>query len=143
MGTLRCFLGAFSAYRYIALQNDSSGKGPLQNYFLGETMHGADADIFMANMYLAEDRIQLFSKRGCSLILHYVKSAYAETDVPDQVPELISQSSHTFLRKFWIHLEMLYLISNLIFSWFALVCLFVRSFLLLKHFPGHLLCHSL
>lgn len=65
-----------------------------------------------------------------------------------QVPELISQrrrwlngsffaaihstvhfhyiyrSSHSFLRKFWIHVEMLYQLFNLIFSWFALV----RSF---------------
>jgi len=29
---------AFSAYRYIALQNDARGEGPLQKYFLGETM---------------------------------------------------------------------------------------------------------
>jgi hypothetical protein len=29
-------LGAFSAYRYIALQNDWNGEGPLQKYFLGE-----------------------------------------------------------------------------------------------------------
>jgi len=62
-----------------------------------------------------------------------------------QVPELISQrrrwlngsffaavhstvhfhylyrSSHTFIRKAWIHVEMVYQIFNLIFSWFALV----------------------
>jgi cellulose synthase/poly-beta-1,6-N-acetylglucosamine synthase-like glycosyltransferase len=62
-----------------------------------------------ANMYLAEgklktsdnhqqklivDRIlcwELVSKRGCKWILHYVKSAYAITDVPDRVPELVSQ----------------------------------------------------
>lgn len=43
--------------RYIALQNDLTGDGPLQKYFLGEKMHGADADIFTANMYLAEDRV--------------------------------------------------------------------------------------
>jgi len=30
--------GAFSAYRYIALQNDPSGEGPLQKYFLGEKL---------------------------------------------------------------------------------------------------------
>jgi hypothetical protein len=30
--------GAFSAYRYIALQNDSVGEGPLHKYFLGEKM---------------------------------------------------------------------------------------------------------
>ena len=128
--------------------------------------HGAGADIFTANMYLAEDRIlcwELVSKRGGAWILHYVKSAYAVTDVPDQVrgsyffffinlktnvkvPELISQrrrwlngsffaavhsivhfhylyrSSHGILRKAWIHVEMVYQVFNLIFSWFALVC---------------------
>jgi cellulose synthase/poly-beta-1,6-N-acetylglucosamine synthase-like glycosyltransferase len=30
--------GAFSAYRYIALQNNNRGEGPLQKYFLGETL---------------------------------------------------------------------------------------------------------
>ncbi|PPQ85223.1 hypothetical protein CVT25_009840, partial [Psilocybe cyanescens] len=146
-GYITVLPGAFSAYRYIALQNDAQGEGPLQKYFLGETMHGAGADIFTANMYLAEDRIlcwELVSKRGGSWILHYVKSAYAVTDVPDQVPELISQrrrwlngsffaavhstvhfhylyrSSHTFVRKAWIHVEMVYQLFNLIFSWFAL-----------------------
>ncbi|TFK68451.1 glycosyltransferase family 2 protein [Pluteus cervinus] len=146
-GYITVLPGAFSAYRYIALQNDSTGEGPLQKYFLGEKMHGADADIFTANMYLAEDRIlcwELVSKRGGSWTLHYVKSAYAVTDVPDQVPELISQrrrwlngsffaavhstfhfyyiyrSAHTFLRKFWIHVEMFYQLFNLVFSWFGL-----------------------
>ncbi|QRV92034.1 chitin synthase [Ceratobasidium sp. AG-Ba] len=93
-GYITVLPGAFSAYRYIALQNDSTGEGPLQKYFLGEKMHGAGADIFTANMYLAEDRIlcwELVSKLGASWILHYVKSAYAVTDVPDQVPELVSQ----------------------------------------------------
>ncbi|KAH8082444.1 glycosyltransferase family 2 protein [Cristinia sonorae] len=146
-GYITVLPGAFSAYRYIALQNDITGEGPLQKYFLGEKMHGAGADIFTANMYLAEDRIlcwELVSKRGGAWILHYVKSAYAVTDVPDQVPELISQrrrwlngsffaaihstvkfhyiyrSSHSFMRKFWIHVELLYQTFNLIFSWFAL-----------------------
>ncbi|KAJ7772078.1 glycosyltransferase family 2 protein [Mycena maculata] len=146
-GYITVLPGAFSAYRYIALQNDVRGEGPLQKYFLGEKMHGAGADIFTANMYLAEDRIlcwELVSKRGGSWILHYVKSAYAVTDVPDQVPELISQrrrwlngsffaavhstvhfhyiyrSSHSFIRKFWIHVEILYQFFNLIFAWFAL-----------------------
>ncbi|KAG0696917.1 glycosyltransferase family 2 protein [Suillus ampliporus] len=146
-GYITVLPGAFSAYRYIALQNDQMGEGPLQKYFLGEKMHGAGADIFTANMYLAEDRIlcwELVSKRGGSWILHYVKSAYAVTDVPDQVPELISQrrrwlngsffaaihstvhfhylyrSSHSFMRKFWIHIEMIYQLYNLVFSWFAL-----------------------
>ncbi|KAJ8593093.1 hypothetical protein M405DRAFT_628887 [Rhizopogon salebrosus TDB-379] len=57
-------------------------------------MHGAGADIFTSNMYLGEDWIlcwKLISKHGGSWILYHVKSAYAVTDLPDQVPELISQ----------------------------------------------------
>jgi chitin synthase len=159
-GYITVLPGAFSAYRYIALQNDSLGEGPLQKYFLGEQMHGAGADIFTANMYLAEDRIlcwELVSKRGGSWILHYVKSAYAITDVPDEVPELISQrrrwlngsffaavhstvhfhyiyrSSHTFMRKFWIHVELVYQTFNLIFSWFALVSPFITPMYVLLY----------
>jgi chitin synthase len=37
-GYITVLPGAFSAYRYIALQNDSKGEGPLQKYFLGEKM---------------------------------------------------------------------------------------------------------
>ncbi|KAH9480087.1 Chitin synthase 4 [Psilocybe cubensis] len=163
-GYITVLPGAFSAYRYIALQNDSQGEGPLQKYFLGETMHGAGADIFTANMYLAEDRIlcwELVSKRGGSWILHYVKSAYAVTDVPDQVPELISQrrrwlngsffaavhstvhfhyiyrSSHTFIRKAWIHVEMLYQLFNLIFSWFALANYYIAFAILSEAMEDH------
>jgi chitin synthase len=47
--------GAFSAYRYIALQNDQMGEGSLQKYFLGERMHGAGGGIFTSNMYLARN----------------------------------------------------------------------------------------
>ncbi|EIW73092.1 hypothetical protein TREMEDRAFT_70893 [Tremella mesenterica DSM 1558] len=146
-GYITVLPGAFSAYRYIALQNDEKGNGPLKQYFIGETMHGSGAGIFAANMYLAEDRIlcwELVSKRGCKWKLHYVKSAYAITDVPDAVPELVSQrrrwlngsffaaihsivhfgylyrSSHSVLRKFFLHIELIYQTINLIFSWFAL-----------------------
>ncbi|KAM6493804.1 glycosyltransferase family 2 protein [Amanita muscaria] len=156
-GYITVLPGAFSAYRYIALQNDKSGEGPLHKYFLGEKMHGAGADIFTANMYLAEDRIlcwELVSKRGGAWILHYVKSAYAITDVPDQVPELISQrrrwlngsffaavhsvvhfhyiyrSAHTFMRKFWVHVEMFYQVYNLVFSWFGLANYFIAFVIL-------------
>ncbi|KAI0727135.1 glycosyltransferase family 2 protein [Fomitopsis betulina] len=134
-GYITVLPGAFSAYRYIALQNDATGEGPLQKYFLGEKMVSCVATILCW---------ELVSKRGGSWLLHYVKSAYAVTDVPDQVPELISQrrrwlngsffasihgtvkfhylyrSSHTFLRKFWIHIEFIYQTFNLLFSWFAL-----------------------
>jgi chitin synthase len=40
-GYITVLPGAFSAYRYIALQNDARGEGPLQKYFLGEKMVSA------------------------------------------------------------------------------------------------------
>ncbi len=70
-GTSLCFPALLSAYRFHALQNDETGHGPLSQYFKGETLHGQHADVFTANMYLAEDRIlcwELVAKRarnGC------------------------------------------------------------------------------
>lgn len=84
-GYITVLPGALSAYRYYALQNDATGHGPLSQYFKGETLHGQDADVFTANMYLAEDRIlcwELVAKRNERWVLKYVKSATGETDVP-------------------------------------------------------------
>ena len=146
-GFISVLPGAFSAYRYLALQNDKNGEGPLEKYFAGETMHGANADIFTANMYLAEDRIlcfELVAKRNCQWILQYVKSSTGETDVPDQMAEFIMQrrrwlngsfyaavyalthfyqifrSSHSFFRKLALLVEFLYQTINMLFAWFAI-----------------------
>jgi chitin synthase len=146
-GFISVLPGAFSAYRFVALQNDKAGNGPLEKYFAGEKMHGANAGIFTANMYLAEDRIlcfELVSKRNCHWILQYVKSATGETDVPDTMAELILQrrrwlngsffaaiyslahfyqlfrSDHSFLRKIMFLVEFTYQTINMIFAWFAL-----------------------
>ena len=146
-GFISVLPGAFSAYRYLALQNDLLGRGPLAAYFKGETGHGTEAGIFEANMYLAEDRIlcfELVAKREASWILRYVKSAYAETDVPETLAELISQrrrwlngsffatvytishafavfrTDHSMLRKLLFQLEFLYHAISIVFSWFAL-----------------------
>ena len=84
-GYITVLPGALSAYRYYALQNDTTGHGPLSQYFKGETLHGQDADVFTANMYLAEDRIlcwELVAKRDERWVLKYVKSATGVTDVP-------------------------------------------------------------
>ncbi|KAJ3389496.1 Chitin synthase, class 2 [Lobulomyces angularis] len=96
-GYISVLPGAFSAYRYKALtNNDTLSSGPLNCYFKGESMHndsGKD-DVFSANMYLAEDRIlcfELVTKIGENWVLKYVKSAKAETDVPSNLPELVSQ----------------------------------------------------
>ena len=147
-GFISVLPGAFSAYRYVALQNDANGEGPLEKYFKGEKMHGADAGIFTANMYLAEDRIlcfELVTKRNSHWVLQYVKSSHAETDVPDEISELILQrrrwlngsffaavyalvnfidvwrSSHSLLRKVMFHIEFLYQTISMLFSWFAIV----------------------
>lgn len=84
-GYITVLPGALSAYRYYALQNDATGHGPLAQYFKGETLHGQNADVFTANMYLAEDRIlcwELVAKRNERWVLKYVNSAKGETDVP-------------------------------------------------------------
>ncbi len=84
-GYITVLPGALSAYRYHALQNDSTGHGPLSQYFKGETLHGQNADVFTANMYLAEDRIlcwELVAKRDERWVLKYVKNCKGETDVP-------------------------------------------------------------
>ncbi|KAI8843154.1 chitin synthase-domain-containing protein [Chytridium lagenaria] len=141
-GFIAVLPGAFSAYRYVALQGM-----PLQQYFRGETMHGG-SDIFAANMYLAEDRIlcfELVTKMREAWVLRYVKAAKAETDVPSSVPEFISQrrrwlngsffagihalshwyhifrSGHSFPRKFGFCVEFTYNFISLLFNWFGLV----------------------
>src|SRR4051812_38903388 len=102
-GFISVLPGAFSAYRFVALQSKKglNGEvkdlpdGPLEKYFKGETLHGTEGSgFFDANMYLAEDRIlcfELVTKRNCNWVLTYVKSSSAETDVPDTIPELILQ----------------------------------------------------
>nr|CAG8579577.1 6544_t:CDS:2 [Entrophospora candida] len=157
-GYISVLPGAFSAYRYKALLNTSPGKGPLASYFKGEAMHGAgDAGIFEANMYLAEDRIlcfELVAKKHEGWKLKYVKSAKAETDVPDSVPEFISQrrrwlngsffaafysiahftriwsSGQPIHRKFLLQIEFIYNAINLVFNWFALGNFYLSFFFL-------------
>ena len=146
-GFITVLPGAFSAYRYVALQNDKNGQGPLERYFLGEKMHGANAGIFTANMYLAEDRILCFeivTKRNCRWILQYVKSSSGETDVPDRMAEFImqrrrwlngsffaavyaithfyqiSRSDHSIWRKFFLFIEFIYQTITILFAWFGI-----------------------
>lgn len=87
-GYITVLPGALSAYRYHALQNDETGHGPLSQYFKGETLHGQHADVFTANMYLAEDRIlcwELVAKRNERWVLKYVRGCTGETDVPGKL----------------------------------------------------------
>lgn len=146
-GYITVLPGALSAYRYHALQNDETGHGPLSQYFKGETLHGQHADVFTANMYLAEDRIlcwELVAKRNERWVLKYVKGCTGETDVPDTVSEFISQrrrwlngaffaavyslvhfrqiwtTDHTVARKVLLHIEFVYQLLQLLFTYFSL-----------------------
>ncbi|KAL8292822.1 hypothetical protein RQP46_000516 [Phenoliferia psychrophenolica] len=146
-GYITVLPGAFSAYRYRALLNDSLGRGPLASYFKGEHLAGHHADVFTSNMYLAEDRIlcwELVAKQGESWLLKYVKSAQGETDVPDSIAEFIGQrrrwlngsffastyalthfmqihsTQHTFGRKMALTFQAFYNLLNLVFAWFGL-----------------------
>ncbi|KAJ2861026.1 hypothetical protein GGH94_005159 [Coemansia aciculifera] len=158
-GYISVLPGAFSAYRYSALQNTSDTVGPLASYFKGELMHtdGSDSSIFEANMYLAEDRIlcfELVAKRNCNFVLRYVKKAKAVTDVPDTLSELISQrrrwlngsffaafyaivhwwrmfgTSHSLYRRVMLTIEFIYQTISMIFSWFALANFYLAYFFL-------------
>ncbi|KAI9892176.1 MAG: Chitin synthase, class 2 [Vezdaea aestivalis] len=146
-GYITVLPGALSAYRYHALQNDETGHGPLSQYFKGETLKGQEADVFTANMYLAEDRIlcwELVAKRNERWVLKYVKSCTGETDVPDVVPEFVSQrrrwlngaffaavyslihfrqvwkTDHSIGRKILLHVEFVYQFISLLFTFFSL-----------------------
>jgi chitin synthase len=139
--------------RYSALQGQ-----PLQAYFKGETLHERpDGSLFKSNMYLAEDRIlcfELVAKKGAKYLLKYVRAAKAETDVPDNIPEFISQrrrwlngsffaslystynwrevynTEHSSIRKFVFGIEFVYNIFSLLFSWFGLANFFLTFYFL-------------
>ncbi|KAJ3099254.1 Chitin synthase, class 1 [Phlyctochytrium planicorne] len=147
-GYISVLPGAFSAYRYEALLDNEPNSGPLAKYFEGEQgKQKGESNIFSANLYLAEDRIlcfELVAKKHSRWTLHYVSKAYAETDVPDTVPEFLSQrrrwlngslfagfyalsnigriwgSDHRILRKLGFTLQYIYNIVNQVYSWFIL-----------------------
>jgi len=161
-GYISVLPGAFSAYRYKALQNGPDGKGPLASYFKGETMHGGGADgagLFERNMYLAEDRILCFeivTKKREGWTLKYVKSAKASTDVPTSIPEFISQrrrwlngslfasfhstiffwriwtSGQNPIRMFILQIEFIYNAVQLFFTWTSLANFYLAFFFLVS-----------
>ncbi|KAI9097307.1 glycosyltransferase family 2 protein [Phlyctochytrium arcticum] len=153
-GYISVLPGAFSAYRWKALQDIGPGQGPLSKYFEGEVRSSksgggasSSSSVFAANLYLAEDRIlcfELVAKRGSRWTLHYVKEAKADTDVPDSIPEFLSQrrrwlngslfagfyalanigrvwtTRHSIFRKLAFTLQYFYNVVNQLFSWFIL-----------------------
>lgn len=157
-GYISVLPGALSAYRYSALKNHPDGTGPLKAYFQGEKQDEAtNANIFSANMYLAEDRIlawELCAKRDASWVLKYCKDAKGETDVPETMSEFVLQrrrwlngaffaalyslkqfyqiwgTSHSFVRKLFFHLEFFYQAMTLVFSFFSIANFYITFYYL-------------
>lgn len=103
-----------------------------------------------SNWFVSQRSVKVVHNSAFFRILKYVKGAIGETDVPDALPEFISQrrrwlngsffaatyaiahvgqimrSGHSFTRKVVLMVETVYNIINLVFSWFSIVSLFKR-----------------
>ncbi|KXN83665.1 Chitin synthase 1 [Leucoagaricus sp. SymC.cos] len=158
--------GAFSAYRFRAilgrpLEQYFHGDHSLADRLGPKGIYGMN--IFTKNMFLAEDRIlcfELVAKAKDRWTLTYVKPSKAETDVPESAPELIGQrrrwlngsfaasvyalvnffrlykSGHGIIRMFFFHLQGLYNIFSLIFSWFALANMWLTFSIIIDLLPS-------
>ncbi|KAJ6484988.1 glycosyltransferase family 2 protein [Mycena vitilis] len=158
--------GAFSAYRYRAilgrpLEQYFHGDHSLADRLGQKGIYGMN--IFTKNMFLAEDRIlcfELVAKAGDQWTLTYVKPSKAETDVPETAVELIGQrrrwlngsfaasvyalvnffmfykSGHGIFRMFFLHVQAIYNIFSLIFSWFALANIWLTFSIIIDLLPS-------
>lgn len=139
LGYITVLPGAFSAYRWEALQGE-----PLWKDYFKSICHPELMNAFNSNIYLAEDRVlclSLISKRNCSYLTRYVKKSIAETDVPETISSLMSQrrrwingswfslidsirkstkiyeSGHNCCRKCIFSVQMAYYVITVMFSW--------------------------
>ncbi|KAF2106198.1 BcCHSIII, class III chitin synthase [Lophiotrema nucula] len=157
-GYLNVLPGAFSAYRFRAIMGR-----PLEQYFHGDPtlikmlgkkgVEGMNA--FKRNMFLAEDRIlayELITKAGTKWHTLVITEARAETDVPDNMIDFITQrrrwlngalastvynlshfsriykSNHNILRMGFLHVQVAYNVLSFILSWFNLATFFLTIF---------------
>ena len=148
---------ALSAYRYVAVVNDREGNGPLHNYFLNDltvTDSSQPTELLTPNMALAEEGILSFevsNRKNRFWQIAYVASAYAEVDVPGAVSELIAQrrrwlngngsllvysllkfrrvlqTSKSYSRKNALGIQFMYQAFGLVWSWFNIVCQYLRG----------------
>ncbi|CAG9318199.1 unnamed protein product [Blepharisma stoltei] len=147
IGYITVLPGAFSAYRWKALQGD-----PLWEFYFKSFCHPEKMDAFHSNIYLAEDRVlclALVSKKNNDYLLRYVKKSVAETDVPDKLSVLMAQrrrwingswfalidtlrrasslyhSNHSRFRKCLFFIQMVYYAVNVACSWFSVGAFFL------------------
>lgn len=156
-GNISVLPGAFSAYRFRAIMGRPLEQYFHGDHTLSKILgkKGIDGmNIFRKNMFLAEDRIlcfELVAKAGQKWHLTYIKAAKGETDVPEGAAEFIGQrrrwlngsfaatlyglihfgriykSGHNFIRLFFLHIQHLYGIVNLIFTWFSLASYYLTT----------------
>lgn len=149
--------GAFSAYRFRAIMGRPLEQYFHGDHTLSKLLgkKGIDGmNIFKKNMFLAEDRIlcfELVAKAGQKWHLSYIKAAKGETDVPEGPAEFISQrrrwlngsfaatlyslmhfgrmykSGHNIVRMIFLHIQLLYNILNVIFTWFSLASYYLTT----------------
>jgi chitin synthase len=149
--------GAFSAYRFRAIMGRPLEQYFHGDHTLSKILgkKGIDGmNIFKKNMFLAEDRIlcfELVAKAGQKWHLTYIKAAKGETDVPEGAAEFISQrrrwlngsfaatlyslmhfsrmykSGHNIIRMIFLHIQLLYNVVNLLFTWFALASYYLTT----------------
>ncbi|KAJ3515156.1 hypothetical protein NLJ89_g1934 [Agrocybe chaxingu] len=159
--------GAFSAYRYRAILGR-----PLDEYFKGDHsmanrlgINGVRGmNVFQKNLYLAEDRIlsfELVAKEGEKWTTAYIRSSIAETDVPENPTELLSQrrrwlngalaanfyalanfgrfyrTTHGWRQLALFHLQAICNLASMVFSWFTLANLWLTFSILLDSLPGY------
>jgi cellulose synthase/poly-beta-1,6-N-acetylglucosamine synthase-like glycosyltransferase len=148
IGYITVLPGAFSAYRFEALQPDNE-KGPLWGDYFKSIRKPHLMDCYHANIYLAEDRVlclSLVSAEGKRNLLRYVRRSVAYTDPPPDFEALTSQrrrwingswfalldsvknskkilkSDHNPLRKCIFMVQMMYYVMNIIYSFVIVGC---------------------
>ncbi|OMJ87667.1 hypothetical protein SteCoe_10593 [Stentor coeruleus] len=154
LGYITVLPGAFSAYRWEALQGE-----PLWKDYFKSICHPELMNAFNSNIYLAEDRVlclSLISKKNSNYLIRYVKASIAETDVPENISTLMSQrrrwingswfslidslrkcstifqSSHNKCRKCIFSFQMGYYVVTVIFTWVMVGNFFLVFSILVK-----------
>jgi chitin synthase len=154
--------GAFSAYRFRAIMGRPLEQYFHGDHTLSKTLgkKGIDGmNIFKKNMFLAEDRIlcfELVAKASQKWHLSYIKASKGETDVPEGAAEFIGQrrrwlngsfamslyslmhfgrmygSGHNVIRLFFLHIQFVYNLLNVLFSWFSLAAFYLTTTIIMK-----------
>jgi len=152
-GYISVMPGALVAYRYEALLPEPiSGKGPLTAYFEPDYLVFSDDHREVGEVlqysYFSEDQILPFlvtTRRNASYTMQYVRSAWAETELPAGIGSFLGmkrkwqnrrffgliyavsnvraiwRSGHNLWRKLWLTLEIIYLGCDTAFWFLALV----------------------